>query len=89
MTNDKTETRDKNKVIALTRILDERGGRDLFWDLMSACGVYHKSGVRTLEEANYYNGRKDIGLTILESVNVANPAAIPLMMKENSEDINE
>jgi len=71
----------------LAYILAERPGRDLLWWLLGEAGVYASS--YTGDNRTFFNeGRRDVGLRLLERLLVTDPEAYLTMIKENRDERN-
>jgi len=71
----------------LRYVVKNPGGRRFLWRLLSACGVY-RSSIAGTPEATYTNeGKRLIGLAILNDLNAALPTALLQMQQEHESDL--
>lgn len=82
----KQAIRDEGKIESLQKFLSERGGRDFMFDLMDMSGTFKAFGISSAEEANFNNGRRYVGCSILETIKEINPDIYLTMMKENKQN---
>lgn len=69
----------------LTYVLAARPGRDLVWWLLGEAGVY--AGSYTGDNRTFFNeGRRDVGLRLLDRLLAADPEAYLTMIKENRDE---
>lgn len=74
------EKEDMSKVLSLPE------GRRVLWRVLSQCGVF-RSSVEHSGSMTYFNeGRRDIGLFLVNEINLADMMAFPKMMQENSKE---
>lgn len=83
----KRQLRRDREIIDLKTILDLAGGRDFVWRLLEQCGIYHTSfaGENT-NLTNFNEGKRQIGLLILDEIHEANPNAYAQMQFERVKD---
>ncbi len=68
-------------------ILDLPAGRRFLWRYLEATGIFRLS--YTGDNATFFNeGRREIGLKLLEDISEANPEAYLQMMQEAKGDLN-
>ena len=79
----KREREAENRLAAgLAYVLAERPGRDLLWWLLGETGVY--AGSYTGDNRTFFNeGRRDVGLRLLDRLLAADPETYLTMIKEN------
>lgn len=70
------------------RILSVPEGRRLFWRLLSGAGVFRASFTLNSVQTAYNEGRRDIGLWMLEEINQADPNAFAQLQREYYSEIN-
>jgi hypothetical protein len=70
----------------LTKALMDAEGRRLLWSYLSFCGIYKTSFTSDFGTTAYNEGRRSVGLKILDDIVSASPEFFMLMMKENQED---
>lgn len=67
----------------LRKILTAYGGRSFFWDLLSECGVYGSTHRGELtHETSFLEGKRKMGLWIMERMFTVDPNAYTLMRSE-------
>ena len=66
-------------------VLDLRAGRNVIWRILARCGVYHDAPLDP-DEAARFNGRRSVGIKILEDILTADEKAYILMMREQDQD---
>lgn len=77
----KTELSREREIEELRQLLETYGGRSYIWRLLDMCGVYKTSF--TGNSTTFFNeGRRDIGLRILEELFEASPNVYTLMRSE-------
>lgn len=67
-------------------------GRRVLWRIISGCGVWERNPAATINlQAQWVEGRRDVGVALMESINAVDGSIIPLMMQEaaNAELLNE
>lgn len=75
----------QRETLDLQAILDKPGGRKFMWRLLQECGVYRTSF--TGNSATFYNeGKRAVGLFVLNEIMEASPEAYLLMQKENRKE---
>ncbi len=66
----------------LKALLSKTGGRNFVWRLLTECGVYHTSF--TGDNETFFNeGKRQIGLWVLEEIFQSDKKAYALMQEEN------
>jgi hypothetical protein len=87
---DKMDKKDKSRQNIekddLVFLLSHRQGRRYLWRLMAKCGVYQISAVTSGSTTYYNEGRREIGLNILNEIMEFDPESYLLMIKENKEE---
>lgn len=78
------ELRAKRKAQALEDMLKTRGGRDVFWDLLSLGGIFQQNGSLTEKEANHINGKKFMAIEIFKQIMYVAPDRYKQMTEENT-----
>ncbi len=76
-------TAEANDVIAL---MLERQGRRIMFGLLSKCGVYTGSFAGDPHVTAYNEGKRGVGLSYLDILNIHCPEEYVLMLKERRED---
>lgn len=66
------------------KLLQTYGGRAFVWRLLSVCGVYNQAPGSSDDIARF-EGKRDIGLHILNEVFTSDPNAYTIMRNEASE----
>ena len=79
-------TRD-DEVADLQAVLNLDGGRRLLWRLLERAGIY-KTSFTGNSETFFKEGRRDMGLFLLNEIQEADPDAYLKMIKENKEESN-
>ena len=69
---------------ALLALMNHKGGRAFIFDLFCDSGVYSHIGACGVEEANFLNGKRFIGLLVLDRVKSLCPDFVLKMEKENN-----
>jgi hypothetical protein len=70
---------------AFKALMGTPDGRLLIWDLLGECGVFRSSWDGHGGRLNFNEGRRDIGLQLLATINRLCPELFGVMMKENSD----
>ena len=73
----------------LAHILSQPEGRAVFWSLLSECGVYAVSYTGDMASTSFKEGRRSIGISILEKVLTGNENLYTLMRTEASNRAKE
>lgn len=73
----------------LTKTLTDPEGRRLLWSYLSFCGIYQTSFTNDFGTTAYNEGRRSVGLKLLDDIVSASPEFLMLMMKENQEHQGE
>ena len=66
----------------LRKILDTYHGRAYIWRQLAECGVFKTSFTGDAEHTFFNEGRRDIGIKMLEEVLTISPKAFTLMQSE-------
>jgi hypothetical protein len=67
-------------------------GRRVLWRIISGCGVWERNPAATINlSAQFYEGRRDVGITLMEVLNAVDRSIIPVMMQDaaNAELMDE
>lgn len=86
---DEERLRREELLRGLSKALMDAEGRKLFWSYLSFCGVYRTSFTNDYGTTAYNEGRRSVGLKILDDIVSASPEFFMLMMKENQKDQGE
>jgi hypothetical protein len=82
-TQDSFERRRQRELNDFSKVLDTVEGRRVLWRLLGVAGVYHIShDVNSGFQTAYNEGRRSIGLIILDDVNLSKPKAFAQMQRE-------
>ena len=65
--------------VQLTDILETYGGRDYLWRILDICGVFQAADSEGIER---FEGRRDIGLSVLAEIMEVGESWFPKMMQE-------
>lgn len=71
---------------ALNWMLSHRLGRRIYWKWMSETGVFATSYTGDNNKTNFNEGKRQIGLKMLNELNLVKPEAYLQMVKESEED---
>lgn len=71
----------------LVTVLSTPPGRRFVWRLLSECGVFHGSFNESSNRMAFQEGRRDIGLMILNEVITEVPSALDVMRREHESDL--
>ena len=63
----KAEQRELERKMMLGQVLDTYEGRTIIWDFIERCKIFTK-GFADGNVAYYYQGMKDVGLSIIEDI---------------------
>ena len=80
----KIQLRRERQSEELKQVLETPHGRAVIWRFLSYCGMYHDAPVDP-DAAARFNGRRSIGIKILEDVFEANENVYVMMMRESEE----
>lgn len=67
-------------------------GRRVLWRIITACGVWDANPAATINlQAQWFEGRRDVGVSLMQALDAVDRNIIPLMMQEaaNAEIVNE
>lgn len=67
-------------------LLSTPQGRRYIWKVLSICGVYRQSAVDSGSWTYFNEGRRSVGLKLLDEVMIADAAAYLKMIDENKQD---
>lgn len=76
----------------LAHVCHTAEGRRVLWRIVSSCGVWERNPAATINlSAQWYEGRRDVGVALMEAIDAVDRGIIPLMMQEaaNAEMVNE
>lgn len=74
-------TADRLAELELKEVLSTPGGRSVYWRIITLCGVW--APVTTVNgQQQWQEGRRSIGITLMEDAERINPNLVPLMMQE-------
>lgn len=76
----------------LAHVMGTPEGRRVLWRIVTACGVWERNPAATINlAAQLHEGRRHVGIELLESLDAVDRSIIPLMMQEaaNAELVNE
>jgi len=71
----------------IKNVLSSRSGRRFYWRLLSFCGVFESSFTGN-SQTFFLEGKRTVGLKMLDDLNRAQPDAYVTMMKEAKGDEN-
>lgn len=74
--------RRENELEAIKVLLSHRFGRDFVWRLLEECRLYQSSYQGNAEEAVFNEGKRNVGLWVLNEVLQAAPNAYATMRQE-------
>ena len=66
-------------------ILSHKGGRRFMWRLLCECGVFKLSADNSGSWTYFNEGRRNVGLKLLNDINETSPESYFLMLKESKE----
>jgi len=66
----------------LRQILSTVGGRLVVWNVLTKCGIYATSYQGKVKDTLWREGRRSIGLELMQDIAAADPAAYALMRDE-------
>lgn len=74
----------------LTHVLADPRGRRVLWRIIASAGVWERIRAPN-PDIHYREGRRDVGIELMERIDSVDAAAIPLMMQEarNQELLDE
>lgn len=81
----KEEIRRDDELNDLRSILSNKEGRRFVWGLLTQCGVFKVSYVGNANDTIFNEGKRNIGLKLLQDVTTANPDLYLKMAKESEE----
>lgn len=85
----KQNLRELDETDDMRKVLETVEGRRVLWKILSQCGVF-RSSVEHSGSMTYFNeGRRDIGLFLINEINNANSVSFSNMMKENNHEVIE
>lgn len=76
----------------LIAVCNTAEGRRVLWRIVTGCGVWQRNPAATINlSAQFFEGRRDVGVTLLEAIDAVDRSIVPLMMQEaaNAEIVNE
>ena len=76
------ELRKDQEAADLQALLGTRGGRAFNWRLLSQCGIYQSSLSENIVEMAAKEGRRNVGLWVLNEVKIASMDALVTMEQE-------
>tara|TARA_R110002096_G_scaffold248608_1_gene441020 strand:+ start:368 stop:634 length:267 start_codon:yes stop_codon:yes gene_type:complete len=82
---DRDDKKDLIEKLELKDALVHKSIRDVFWRLIEKSEFYTRSNVKTVEEANYNNGRRDVVLGLIEEIEEASQTAWMQMQNDANE----
>ena len=74
--------RRQRQIEKLGQMLNDKDNRAFVWRILERCGVYHTSFTGNDAATNFNEGKRQIGLMILEELSEVDPGAISLMQQE-------
>ena len=74
--------RRQREVEKLGQMLKDKDNRAFVWRILENCGVYHTSFTGNDATTNFNEGKRQIGLMILEELSEVDPSAFSLMQRE-------
>lgn len=77
----------QRKLGDLRKVLELPEGRRFVWDTMSACGIFRSSYVPNSDETQVNEGKRKIGLGLLENVFESAPSAFAQMQREHFSEV--
>ena len=66
-------------------MLDEYDGRQVLWSILESCGIYRSSFSQSSKQMAFNEGRRTVGLLVLNQVLTVAPNAYNLMRNEAQE----
>lgn len=76
----------------LAKVCATPEGRRVLWRIVTSAGVWARNPAATINlTAQWFEGRRDIGVELLEAMDAVDRSIVPLMMQEaaNAELVNE
>lgn len=67
--------------IDLSWVLGDPRGRRVLWRIIASAGVWERIRAPN-PDIHYREGRRDVGIELMEHIDSVDPAVIPLMMQE-------
>lgn len=65
-------------------VLATEEGKRVLWRIVTLCGVWERNPAWNINgQSQFYEGRRDIGKTLMEDIQAINPNLIPLMMQDH------
>lgn len=64
-------------------------GRRFIWRVLSTCGMYSQSAVDSGSWTYFNEGRRSVGLKLLDKILMADPESYLAMIKENKEAVDK
>jgi len=83
----KTKLRQERNEEELRQLLSHRMGRNFIWNVLSQCGVYRSSFNGDHTSTIFNEGKRSIGLWIMEQIMAADDSAYLRMQREAKDDI--
>ena len=74
--------RREREVEKLGQMLKDKDNRAFVWRILEKCGVFHISFTGNDAATNFNEGKRQIGLMILEELSEADPSAFSMMQRE-------
>lgn len=72
---------------ALRHLLSQESGKIILWGVLTRCQVFCSSYSTDAAATAFREGRRSIGLELLDSIQKIEPKAFPLMMIANQEKL--
>jgi hypothetical protein len=63
-------------------LLKHRGGKDFIWFVLSRCNIYTPSFTGTADGTAFMEGKRSVGLDLLQLIEEADPSAYPRLLLE-------
>jgi hypothetical protein len=74
--------RREREIEKLGQMLKDKDNRAFVWRILENCGVYHTSFTGNDSTTNFNEGKRQIGLMILEELSEVDPSAFSMMQRE-------
>ena len=86
--NDRRDADERKKrnlfILKMRDLLDTEAGKALVWEILSFCELYNASPRGEL--TSYFEGRRSVGVYLLELLNETNPRIYPRLIVEKLEE---
>ena len=88
MTSNEEQQKAQDRV-SFRAALDTKSVRDVLWNVIEMGNVYARSGPQGVEAANYFNGKRDLALELIEIIEETSPDHWALMQQEGKGELND